>query len=239
MNRIQLDRRTSRRGLAAGVAVAALCLIGCDGGGGGDPDVMVMRPAETQPADPATKPAVLPATKPADAATGEALFASAPSWISIDDEPHEFPPAKLFLKRTGETVKVKLFGREPDEAAAKRAGREGQSFYFEMEIELPAAPEDKAGESVSPADLASAEWVFHAPSSEQADTPSGIVIGGVGGRRLQPADVLVSFDPLDENLVIVTLAGTFNEFDAKKPRDATRERQVRVQAVLSAETLRR
>ena len=240
------SRRPSVRSATAVLVTAATCallLAGCDGSSG-DGDVMVMRPAEARPttdraAPPTTVPAEVVATTPADGGAGEVMLAAAPSWISIDNEPYEFPPAKLFLKRSGDRVKVKLFGKAPDDAADRGAGWAGQSFYFEIEIELP--PESAgagATDAVSPQELASAEWAFHANASERSESPSGIVLGRQS-TLLQPSDVLMSFDPLDDNLVSVTLVGTFSEFDTRKPRDAARERQVSVQAVLSAETLRR
>ena len=225
--------------LASVVTLAAFALVGCDGSDQGN-DAMRMQPA---PPNPTTGPATLPATRPTVAAVPKiepVATAAAPSWINIDDVPYEFPPAKLFLKRNGDAVKVKLLSKAPagPDGEAESGRWKGQSFYFEMELDVPRPAGGTPGEGVSPDELARAEWLFHADSSDRADAPSSIVLARENG-LLQPADVMITFDPIDDNLVQVTLTGTFGEFDASRPRQTGRLRQVRVVAILDAETLRR
>jgi len=186
-----------------------------------------------------------PATRPAR--DGETLtepeedLPPAPVYISIDGVPYEFPPAKLWLKRSGSRVRAQLFSDDPPEALDRDWS--GDSFYFEMDMELPremqgdaAGPGGVDGE-ITAEELASAEWIFQSPGSQRADTRSGIFLGAAA--HLQPITVSVLFDPLDEETVMVTLEGLFAEFDQSRPHDTVPKRQVRVQAALSADAIRR
>jgi hypothetical protein len=156
------------------------------------------------------------------------------AYISIDGEPHEFPPAKLWLTQRDGRIKANLFSDDPPEAL--QANWDGQGFWFEMELELPADSDKIPSGPVSPELLSGAEWVFRSTSSELSDTPSGIFLGAK--TQLQPLDVAVSFDPLDERYVIVTLYGTFGQFDRNGLRGDASEKRVIVQAVLSAEMIK-
>ena len=215
--------------LLAGAAAMCVVLPGCREDAADDA-AMVM-----QPADPSTRPSTRPTADPATqpSATAEDMVVAPIAYIFIDDEPFEFPSAKLWLKNEGGRIAAHLFSDDPPEAVSR--GFDGLGFWFEMELELPADAALPAGTPVSPELLAGAEWVFRSETSERSDTPSGIFLGD--SRQLQPVDVAVSFDPLDERFVVVTLFGTFAQFDKNKPGNLP-ERQVRVQAVLSAETLR-
>ena len=219
-----------------------LAAFGCDDAGpAGGP--MVLRPNPTTVPVETTRPT--PPVETVAPVEVEDEFVEAPAFITVDGQTLEFPPAKLYLKRDGERVTVKLFGREPEPAddreAAELAQRfEGRNFYFEMQLDAPAEPGSDVA-AVSADQLAQAEWAFahEGESTRRADTPSSIILGGQN-LLLQPADVLVSFEPLDETLVQVTLRGRFSQFDDRRPGGAdVRDREVLVVAVLSAETLKR
>ena len=232
---------------AASVALCAALLAPIAGGcrDEDDPEAMVMQ-GQPQPNGPATRPSTRPSTQPADlAATRPAEDAPAPVFISIDGVPFEFPPAKLYLKRNGERVRALLLSDDPPEAVQR--GYKGDSFYFEMDMEIPPAPAGADGQpppagpvdpaGVSPEDLASAEWVFNTRATAPSDSPSGVFLGGKS--HLQPVRVSVWFEPLDERTVIVTLDGTFAEYDKGQPRETAAKREVRVQAVIPADAIRR
>lgn len=208
------------RSLAALTAcfVAAIVGVACDDKES-DRTAMVMQP--TQPARPATQP-----------------VQDAPVHISIDGEPYEFPPAKLWLKRTGNHVRARLLSDDPPEALNRDWS--GDSFYFELDMELPATEQiashnsndDQVAGELTTEDLEAAEWIFRSESSERTPTKSGIFLGGAS--HLQPISVSVLFDHVDQNTVMVTLEGIFADFDLTRPSEMTARRQVRVQAVLPA-----
>jgi hypothetical protein len=218
---------------ALGLAII-LAAGGCDGERS-DPSAMIMQPTAQGPA-PATRPATQPDGELAEDGT------PVPVYISIDGEPYEFPPARLWLKRTGDRVRARLLSDDPPEALERDWN--GDSFFFEMDMELPPSdglagePVADVGGEVSARDLASAEWIFRNESTERADTRSGIFLGGQS--HLQPISVSVLFDPLpDGKTVMVTLVGVFADFDQARPEDKTARRQVRVQAALPADAINR
>lgn len=210
---------------AAGLMIA-IAGIGCDGEQS-DRSAMVMQPA--QPARPAAQPMQEP--QPQDE------LADVPVYISIDGEPYEFPPAKLWLKRTGNRVRARLLSDDPPEALDRNWS--GDSFYFEMDMELSAGEQiashntddPRVAGQVTAADLEAAEWIFRSESSDRTPT-NGIFLGSAS--HLQPISVNVLFDHVDENTVMVTLEGLFADFDPARPSEMTARRQVRVQAALPA-----
>ena len=239
-----------RKQLASLVLLAAVMAGagGCDGGGDDD-DAMVLMPVEKRQA---TRPTVAdPSTKPAGGEAEE--FDSA--FITVTDAEgaattREFPPAKLWLKGLADgqaeggpaRVRAMLFSDDPAEALS-RDGLE-DSFHFEMDLALPpeaaarVADRVAAGEAVSPADLARAEWSYRSSEGDPASGRSGIYLAAAAGERhLRPADVLVAFDPLGEETVIVTLFGDFVEVD--EAGVASAPRRVQVRAVLTAEAIKR
>ena len=222
--------------LSLWVMATATLLTGCDGEGS-ERSAMVMQPGE-----PATRSAVEEATPQEDAGEGDA----APVYVTIDGVPYTFPPAKLYLKRQGSRVKARLLSDDPPEAVAQDWS--GDSFYFEMDLELAGdgqltslddAPNVSA--QVSPRELEAAEWIFHRESSERLQTKSGIFLGSqshLGGEsHLQPISVSVMFDQVDEKTVMVTLEGVFADFDPSRPNEPLPRRAVRVLATLPADAI--
>lgn len=217
--------------LAAGLALA-IAGLACDGEES-DRTAMVMQPAEP----------VRPATQPAQKLDPQDEVGNVPVYISIDGEPYAFPPAKLWLKRNGNRVRARLLSDDPPEALD--SDWSGDSFYFEMDMELPASEQIASGDAGEPQlagqvtaeDLEAAEWIFRNESSDRTPTKSGIFLGGAS--HLQPISVNVLFDHVDENTVMVTLEGIFADFDPARPDEMTARRQVRVQAALPAAAISR
>lgn len=186
-----------------------------------------------QPASPATRPV----DDGEDALPAEEISA-VPVYISIDGVPHEFPPAKLYLKRTTAGVRARLLSDDPPEAL-ERDWR-GDSFFFEMDLELPgqqlaSVDDGELSGNVTAKDLEAAEWTFRSETSDRSPTRSGIFLGGRS--HLQPISVSVLFDEVDETTVMVTLEGLFADFDLARPTEMTARRQVRVQAALPADAI--
>jgi hypothetical protein len=167
------------------------------------------------------------------------------------EQTHEFPPAKLWLKgMTGEastTVRATLYSDDPEEALR---GATGDSFHFDMTLALPpgaavtVADRLADGGAVRPTDLQHAEWEFRADPDADPSTRSGIyLVEGETERHLKPVAVVVTFDPLGDDLVIVTLVGDFTEPAADDAASIGQGqpsvRRVSARAVLSAEAIRR
>ncbi len=259
MNRRQIQS------VAALLLAATFCVgTGCDDDDPVAKGPMVMRPVEPQPRPrPTTEPAVAPATQPGDATDPVEVTARVeqPAFITITDDEgesvtYEFPPARLYLKAEpaeagdvegGPRVRALVYSDDPPEAL--RSDWKKHSFYFEMDLALPVATSDAVaaklaeGEPVGPRDLDYAEWSYTAPSGKKSDGPSGIFLntgGGTGGGelQLQPGDVLVTFNPLYDGFVDITLVGDFHAFDADGYATVA-QRTIRVRAILAAEPVKR
>jgi hypothetical protein len=90
-----------------------------------------------------------------------------------------------------------------DPPAAIRDDYAGNSYYLDMPLEIETAEE-----------LAETKWVFKAPTSERADTVSGIYLDG-RKKHLQPFDVVAEFDRPPGQPVKVYLSGQFLLFGAE------------------------
>ena len=244
------------------VGVVGVGGIGCDDEADGP---MVMQPVtqnRTIPT-PTTKPkaATRPATQPAEPVEQAAAPEPAPpAYITLTDAEGtetvvEFPPARLWLKPSASDsssvrrVRALLFSDDP---VGDVNGDDAQrSFYLEMELELP-ADEFAGGKgngnstplptTVSPADLTYAEWVFRSETTGPSDAPSGIFLPPLPGadspRKLQPAEVLVTFNPIGDGYVEVYLVGDFLEFDTPGGQATMTHRDLRIRAVLEAKTVK-
>jgi hypothetical protein len=142
---------------------------------------------QTVSSSTATQPAA-PTTTPADEAAGAA---PAPATIPASTQPRvavmliegrrvEFPPAKLVLRAKGGQVYALLFSDDPP--TALEPNYRGNSFYFEMTLDVP-----------EPSQLASAQWIYKAPDSERSETDQGIFLNG-RQQHLQPLVILIEFD---------------------------------------------
>ena len=247
--------------VVAGLGVVGAGGVGCDDDADGP---MVMQPVtqnRTIPT-PTTRPkaSTRPATQPAEPIEQAAAPEPAPpAFITLTDaEGNEtvvqFPPARLWLKPSASDsssvrrVRALLFSDDP--VGDVNGDATQRSFYLEMELELPAedfAASDSGGAApvptaVSPADLTYAEWVFRSETTGPSDAPSGIFLpplaGGDTPRKLQPAEVLVTFNPIGDGYVEVYLVGDFLEFDARGGEPTMTHRDLRIRAVLEAKTVK-
>lgn len=254
-----------RTSVAVALTVGATA-IGILGVGSGcddeDKQPMVMQPVPTNPGTERDRPATRGTTQANSPTTRSTLEPPEeerpPAFITISDGEGdttlEFPPARLWLKPSVKVdteaglgrVRALLFSDDPAEAVED--GEDQRSFYLEMELELPAdeggelAQRLAAGGTVSPQDLTYAEWVFRSDATERSDAPSGIFLpplpGESGQRKLQPTEVLVTFNPIGDGFVEVYLVGDFAEF-TEDGLPTTVRRSVRVRAVLTAESVER
>lgn len=195
---------------------------------------MVMQPGPAAPAPGEVQDQPRDLDPPAPRAAEE-QYSPAPVNITIDDVPHEFAPAKLWLREANGRVRARLFSDDPPEAVGRDWA--GDRFFFEMDLEFPA--DMPMSGTVSAQDLAAAEWVFRADTSEGTDTPNGIFLGSQ--KQYQPVEVAVMFQPLTDELVVVTMMGDFAEFDRTAGRVVGKPpiRSVKVIAVINAQTIRR
>lgn len=182
----------ARAAMGAVVMVSAvLAIAGCD------------RAPAPEPAAPAaaTLPATAPATSPATGpATTQALVST---FLNIDDNIVEFPPARVRLDPGDEGLVALLFSDDPP--AALEESYLGNSFYLQMPLDI-----------TDPKELPAAQWVHRSASSEREDAPYGIFMEG---RRwhLQPDDVRADFTR-DADQLEVSLRGTFLLFDSDNPK---------------------
>ncbi|MGH7177398.1 MAG: hypothetical protein ACREJC_08465, partial [Tepidisphaeraceae bacterium] len=131
-----------------------------------------------------------------------------PSSVLIDQQPFVFPLAKLAVQESDGKVLALLFSDDPRDAISDKYT--GNSFYLEMELDVPDAK-----------DFASAIWQFKAPSSDWEDSPYGIFLDG-HRRRLAPKDVKVQFEPAGPNLTTVYVSGQFLMLGVNDPVESAR-----------------
>ncbi len=136
---------------------------------------------------PASPHAVRPATAPA--ATRPAV-----SFISIDMQTVEFPPARLRLEKTGSGVVARLFSDDPP--AVIHDDYAGNFYYLQMPLNIP-----------DPDRLDTASWRYQASPGRLRDTRSGIFLKG-GKKQLQPFDLHVQFQRQND-WTLVWLDGQF------------------------------
>jgi hypothetical protein len=156
------------------------------------------------------------------ATTTPATTQASPSFIWIDQQSYEFPPARLVLRNKDDHVVALLFSVDPPNAI--NDNYTGNSYFLEM-------PDLEIAEGST---LAGASWSYKAPNSEREESVSGIFLQG---RRiqLQPFDVRVEFDGA-VSPVTVRLAGTFLKFEGDEAAaDKTPGTLVTVRTELSAE----
>jgi hypothetical protein len=186
----------------------AMCLLlGCERPSASDPGKA--GGPTTAPANPPRLPAT---TQSATSSTSPATAPLATT-ITIEGAINEFPPARLRLDEVDGKVHAILYTDDPEEAL--RNDYEGNSFYFDLPLEIETA-----------ADITAATYDFKATSSDQEDTPEGIFLFG---RRwhLQPDDIRIDFRTYSAtqavasgvpDVVTVRIGGTFRMFDTASER---------------------
>lgn len=121
----------------------------------------------------------------------------------INDQPREFPAAKIKVKERNDRTVVYLISDDPPEAIDD--DYIGNSYYLEI-------PFDEQLES-----LAGQEWRFEAPSLDKLDTPNGIFLEG-NRKQLEPYQVKVQFQRAGEQ-DLVWISGTFFQYDTIADRE--------------------
>ena len=180
-------------GLALTIAIAA---VSCDQSGGASGTDAGAGSNTSQ------APKVPDQPKPVMGLAGTEATAPGPSFVVVDRQPVRFPPAKLILTQKDGGVHALLFSMDPPEAL--RPGYTGNSYYFDMTLDVPTL-----------ADLPQAVWAFSAsaPGGDAADSPNGLFLAG-GQQVLTPQNVQIAFTR-DGQQTLVDLQGTFRiETDA-------------------------
>jgi hypothetical protein len=178
--------------------MAALCLLaapGCD-----KPRAQV---SVAPPTPPATAPPPQGALPPAAATQAAEAADNTPDGciMMINQQPVQFPPARLRIKSADGKVTALLYSDDPKDALDNNYT--GNGFYFSLSLDVPDAQFDHA------------TWTHQSETSERTDTPFGIFLDG-HRRQLQPLDVRIRLLPAASGGIKVEMAGTFLSVD---PRD--------------------
>lgn len=150
--------------------------------------------------------AQVPATQPLVATP---TTAPEPAFIAVDQRRYEFPPAKIVWEAKDGHGMATLYSDDPRSALDNKYA--GNSFYLQMDMELPDAksPDGKS--------MDGARWTYRAPSSERSESPTGIYIEGQHW-QLQPVDVQGQLEQTG-GAVTAYLGGTFLMFDNTNESD--------------------
>lgn len=151
---------------------------------------------------PTTAPAATPVARPAPPPEPPTTTQASASFIWVDSEPYQFPPARLVARIRDDQFSALLFSDDPRDAI--NDDYTGNSYYLEM-ANLDASPEAQS--------LNGASWHYKAPSSDREDTVSGIFLHG-RKKYLQPFDVRAEFSGAGSPCV-VRVAGTFLMFESE------------------------
>lgn len=188
--------------LGAGL-LAVWMLTGCDRG------AVVVQPTT---AEPSTAPTTV-TSDPATTGASTKPVTTAPSLtITIEGATNEFPNALLRLDEADDKIVALLYTNDPEEAL--KDDYDGNSFYFELPLDIATA-----------AEIETATYDFKATTSEKSDSPEGIFL--IGRRwHLQLDDVRIDFRPTSDAAangalpasVKVRVVGTFRMFDTTSER---------------------
>jgi hypothetical protein len=140
--------------------------------------------------------------------TATTRSAGPPVVLIVDEQPREFPPARLVVEsRNGKTVAL-LMSDDPKEAIDD--DYTGNSYYLEVRF-------DEEIDS-----LRDRVWQHQATSSDRADSPDGIFLEG-NRKQLQPFDVKVHFEhgKSEGGGDVAWISGTFTLFE-EAPADGSR-----------------
>jgi hypothetical protein len=160
------------------------------------------------PPPPATAPAPQVAIPPAAATQAAEAADNAPDGciMMINQQPIQFPPARLRIKSDHDKVTAILYSDDPKDALNNNYT--GNGFYFTLALD------------VSDAQFDHATWVHQSETSERTDSPYGIFLDG-HRRQLQPLDVRIRLLPAASGGMKVEMAGTFLSVDPQDDLAAT------------------
>lgn len=163
---------------------------------------------------PATLPShASPSTQPAQLASGAVIM--------IDQRNYDFPAARLRVSEVDGQVVALLHSDDPRDAIDEKYA--GNSFYLQMDLDVPAA-----------ADFSRTEWRFAASTSEPSQSPYGIFLEG-HRYQLQPVDLKVSFERTTPATTTVWMSGRMLLIDIRD--SASAPRMVSLAARLPAKTI--
>lgn len=183
--------------------IACGLLAGCERNAGGD---------EATP--PSTSPATTHASTLRAATTTRAAATSPVVTLSIEGATNAFPQALMRLDEVNDQITALLYTDDPE--AALRDDYQGNSFYFELALDITA-----------PGDITVATYELKAESQERTESPEGIFLNG---RRwhVQPDDIHITFRPEPgtpdpevgdaPRAVEVHMTGNFRMFDTTSER---------------------
>jgi hypothetical protein len=124
----------------------------------------------------------------------------------IDEQPIDFPPAKLVFQPRDGDMRIVLMSDDPP--AAVRDRYVGNSFYFDVLLE-----------KTTDADLDGAAFVFPESAGDgrgdRDDTSTGLFVHN-GRETLSPAGAKIRFEK-DDGVWSVRVAGTFRLIDTRSP----------------------
>lgn len=171
----------------------------------------------SEPPAPNPQQQPVPDAAPQVPASAPAAATRPPVIMIINDQPREFPPARLVLKERNEKTVALLISEDPPEAIDD--DYVGNSYYLEMPFdELLTSIRDQV-------------WMFEAPSTDKLNTPNGIFLEG-NRRQLQPFQVKVQFQHIGEDDV-AWISGTFHQYDTTADPSPPRLVAVTARLVLS------
>jgi hypothetical protein len=163
-----------------------LCVTACD------------RKEDPKPLAPPPPTVPLPVSDPKPPAQPSDL---APAVIVINDQPYQFPAAKLVLQQSDGATRATLFSKDPPKPVEGKDTR--NSFYFDM-----------VATGVTLDELRDRGFTFDNSTGEAEESTTGIFIAG-DKWRLQPLQVAVAFDTID-NQTVAMVQGTFQLFAEPK-----------------------
>ena len=122
-----------------------------------------------------------------------------PVVLMVDDQPREFPAARLVVEqRNGKTVAL-LMSDDPREAIDD--DYTGNSYYLELAFE----------EQID--SLRDRVWEYQSLSAERVDSPNGLFLEG-NRKQAQPVDVKIHFEgPRQGRDAVTWISGTFYLFE--------------------------
>ena len=198
---VSRSMKISSIALLCGV-VATVSFIAATGRDKTHPLVWVAPPA------PATAPAPQVALPPAAATQAAESADNTPDGciMMINQQPVQFPPARLRIKSADGKVSALLYSDDPKDALNNNYT--GNGFYFSLALDVADAHFDHA------------TWVHQSESSDRTDTPYGIFLDG-HRRQLQPLDVRIRLLPAASGGMKIEMAGTFLSVDPQDDLAAT------------------
>jgi hypothetical protein len=182
--------------IAAGVATLA-----CDRSPSQPPTPRAQ--SSTPPNVANARGAASPATQPA---------ARPPVVLIVDEQPREFPPARLVVESRNNKTVALLMSDDPKEAIDD--DYTGNSYYLEITFDEEL---DTIKDRV---------WVYQAHSADNLDSPHGIFLEG-NRKELQPFDMKVQFQAARKNDPagtpdVIWLSGTFYQTDTRDSKNPPR-----------------